>query len=809
MAKLPAIPPPNESNVVQVLEALRERALVQSGELPNVSASEANATRAYVDERAGQAPDGGVSEEDVERTIQTSGDVSDLMAPTGVMATGTINGIVLRWDSSPYATEVRRGSGGDDYAAAVSLGQVTGSIYFDDTAADNVTYRYWLLHTHVNSDGTRVYSSPEPGATEDGVEATKASAATFDQDDIDLGALSNALLQREDVSTLSAPEDVELVGTPFGYVVSWRYTGYPARIYRQRGGATAEIGNAVDMGVHLGAVFAEAYVRDAAFRTTGAGNQVYVWVRFEHENSDGTVISSAFTQATRDGGVENVRVGTNDLGLGLIYDYHITDGAVNVFKLAENSVTAEKLVNDAVTEAKLAADAVTADALKDGAVTTDALADDAVEGDKLRDGIVESSHLAALAVTAGKIAANAVTAGKIAANAVTSSKLSAGSVTAGKIAAHTVTAAELAAGSVTTGKIAAEAVTAATIAAEAVIAGKIAANAVTANEIAANAVIAGKIAANAVTADQIAANAITAGKIAAAAVTTNKLAAGAVTTGKLAAGSITSGTLAANAVIAGKIAAGAITAGAGVFEEGAILAADIGDAQIQSAKIADTLESQNYVADTAGWQIRRSGRIEINDLVARGSMESANYEAGSAGWKVGRDGSAELDGAAIRGTVSAAHIDSTVFNHIPLWKGNNVIDFGTDLSNFTFGFGVQSGDTPQAVQDNISAYLISGAIGNTERAFGAAVIPKEAIYRVSADHTAKIRVSSGDSYTENTNGVFIASNAHAGYFLVVLGWPMTGNLQGLKMFQAGDGQIHGDDDDPRGVVTGVWGVTFP
>lgn len=41
----------------------------------------------------------------------------------------------------------------------------------------------------------------------------------------------------------------------------------------------------------------------------------------------------------------------------------------------------------------------------------------------------------------------------------------------------------------------------------------------------------------------------------------------------------------------------------------------IGDATINFAKISDTLQSTNYVANTSGWRLAKNGALELNGMV--------------------------------------------------------------------------------------------------------------------------------------------------------------------------------------------------
>jgi hypothetical protein len=346
-------------------------------------------------------------------------------------------------------------------------------------------------------------------------------------------------------------------------------------------------------------------------------------------------------------------------------------GQVNSGQIADAAITATKIGADAVTTAKIANDAITTDLIAASAITSTEIASDAITTPKIVAGAITASEIATDAVTSDKIISNAITTAKIDAGAVTASEIAAGSITTGKIAAGAVTANEIEANTITATEIAAGAVTANEIAANTITTGKIAADAITANEIAANAVTADAIAANAVTADAIAANSVstselaadsvTAGIIAAGAVSTSELAADAITSDKIAAGAIvaesiatdaitsakigtdqvTANKIAASSIITSKIATGAVTAAKISVSELSAISADLGtisvdsahidDAAITSAKIASSIQSNNYSAGSAGWKIQKDGSAEFNGVVISRQLmvDSGTFTASS------------------------------------------------------------------------------------------------------------------------------------------------------------------------------------
>lgn len=298
-------------------------------------------------------------------------------------------------------------------------------------------------------------------------------------------------------------------------------------------------------------------------------------------------------------------------------------GTISGSQIADAAISAVKIASEAVTTAKIATDAITADVIAAGAITSTKISDGAVETAKIAAGAITANEIAANAITANKIAANAVTADAIAADSITSSKIAAGAVTASQIAADAVTAGAIEAGAVTTAKLSAGAVTADTIASNAITSAKIEAGAITTAKIAAGAVSATEIAAGAVTADAIAANAVTADAIAADSITSAKIATGAITASKVEAGAIGADQIAANAITAGKIAAGAVSATA--IAADAITADKIQAGAIQTDKIAANSITGGLIA--ASGVITSAAQIDdaviTNAKIANGAITTA------------------------------------------------------------------------------------------------------------------------------------------------------------------------------------------
>ena len=374
-------------------------------------------------------------------------------------------------------------------------------------------------------------------------------------------------------------------------------------------------------------------------------------------------------------------------------------GQVNSGQIADAAITASKIGADAVTTAKIANDAITSDLIAASAVTSTEIASDAITTPKIVAGAITASEIATDAITSDKIISNAITTAKIDAGAVTASEIAAGSITTGKIAAGAVTANEIAANTITATEIAAGAVTANEIAANTITTGKIAADAITANEIAANAVTADAIAANAVTADAIAANSVSTSELAADSVTAGIIAAGAVSTSELAADAITSDKIAAGAIVAESIAADAVTSAkigtdqvtANKIAASSIITSKIATGAVTAAKISVS-ELSAISADLGTIQVDTAhiDNAAITSAKIASSIQSDNYSAGSAGWKIQKDGSAEFNGVVISRQLL---VDSGTLN-----VGN------VSITPVAFGFTQSLFQYVEATNVNISAW---------------------------------------------------------------------------------------------------------
>lgn len=108
-------------------------------------------------------------------------------------------------------------------------------------------------------------------------------------------------------------------------------------------------------------------------------------------------------------------------------------------------------------------------------------------------------------------------------------------------------------------------------------------------------------------------------------VDTAKIADLAVSTAKINDLSVTSAKIADANITTAKIATAAITTA--LIADAAIASAKIADAAITSAKIAASIQSDNYVAGSAGWIINKAGSAEFRNIVVRGDVEATSLNA--------------------------------------------------------------------------------------------------------------------------------------------------------------------------------------
>lgn len=179
----------------------------------------------------------------------------------------------------------------------------------------------------------------------------------------------------------------------------------------------------------------------------------------------------------------------------------------------------------------------------------------------------------------------------------------------------------------------------------AVTAGKLAANSVVAGNLAANAIIANDGVIGSLSADVITTGTLNTGVIAANSIHGDKITADSVTASKIDSRNLSIKDGAGNVILSAGVPLNtANISGLGALglkntidnatyiETGIINSGHIGNAQIGTAQIANEIASTNYVADTSGWKIWKSGSAEFNGpvisrelIVDEGYINSSSY----------------------------------------------------------------------------------------------------------------------------------------------------------------------------------------
>jgi hypothetical protein len=92
---------------------------------------------------------------------------------------------------------------------------------------------------------------------------------------------------------------------------------------------------------------------------------------------------------------------------------------------------------------------------------------------------------------------------------------------------------------------------------------------------------------------------------------------------------ITTGFLSANRIQAGTLDAKIANIDAAVITSGTLNVARIGDATLGFAKIANDIQSTNYVAGSTGWKIDKTGQMEMNNATFRGTIDVKSSTSGA------------------------------------------------------------------------------------------------------------------------------------------------------------------------------------
>lgn len=145
---------------------------------------------------------------------------------------------------------------------------------------------------------------------------------------------------------------------------------------------------------------------------------------------------------------------------------------------------------------------------------------------------------------------------------------------------------------------------------------------------------------------------------------------------------INAGFISADRIYAGSLDAKIASLDAAVIQTGFIDTARIGDASIGYAKIANDLQSTNYVAGSAGWKIDRAGTAEFNNAVLRSELIVGTNPAISGTQMTGSGAHIYSDGKLALGNDKSSIVfdGTTVSMNVPFTQNPSVLTQAATVS---------------------------------------------------------------------------------------------------------------------------------
>lgn len=129
----------------------------------------------------------------------------------------------------------------------------------------------------------------------------------------------------------------------------------------------------------------------------------------------------------------------------------------------------------------------------------------------------------------------------------------------------------------------------------------------------------------------------------------------------------------------------------------------IGDGTITSAKIADSIQSTNYAAGSAGWRISKDGTAEFRNVTVRGDVQATSLNAATGTFT----GSLSAATGTFSGTLSAA--DGTFAGTLSAAK----ISVGTSLNAVTFEDPAQASISLRSIATGVFTFNGNAAIATS------------------------------------------------------------------------------------------------
>jgi len=315
--------------------------------------------------------------------------------------------------------------------------------------------------------------------------------------------------------------------------------------------------------------------------------------------------------AVTTGKIDNLAVGTAQIASAAITTAKILDANITSAKIGDAQITTAKLGDAQITNAKI--DRASINKL---VVGTADIANASITTAKIGLLAVDSAQIALLAVDTAQIKLGAITTALIKSAAIGTVQIADGCITDGKIV-------NLTASKITTGTIDAASITVINLNAANITVGTINGVQITPGTVdtvnmAVNSIVASLIMAGTITGDKMVVDAITAREIASKTITANEVMANSITGAEILSGSIIADNIKAGAVTADKMNAKGLIITNANNDQTFVVGSD------GSVSLAGNVQSINYSAGLAGWQLLQNGNAEINTAIVRGKVVLPN-----------------------------------------------------------------------------------------------------------------------------------------------------------------------------------------
>jgi uncharacterized protein YjbI with pentapeptide repeats len=385
-----------------------------------------------------------------------------------------------------------------------------------------------------------------------------------------------------------------------------------------------------------------------------------------------------------------------DMGTNIIYNYHITTGAVNSDAIANATITAGDISNATITATQIANATITATQIANatilgtniatGTITGTNIQNASITGDDIGSGVITGTNIGTASITSDHIQNATIQGGDIATGTITATNITNGTITATQIANATITGTQIASATITGGNIGSGTITGTNIQDASITGSDIGSATVTGSNIGSTTITAGNIANNTITASQIAANTITASQITDLTITSAEIADLTITGAKIAAATLTADKITVTSLSALSANLGTITAGTitgATFQTSASNPRVVMDSA--GIRAIDSTATVTFSADASTGKITTLAGVGGANLVRNSTFEALLFD-----WTTTQpvwDATTPSSFAPIHGTKVAR-----LTSDIPPWTGFNNISqvFGPFDENQPYVFSMFS-----------------------------------------------------------------------------------------------------------------------